>query len=88
MPEDIEEVRRQLKALLQPVWDPDDVNFYTKGIKDFMKKGRPKFTIIYTMVEKNKQDYVICYARVLPKYQLEGRKGFKKYLLAFSGKKL
>jgi len=87
MPEDIEEVRRQLKALLQPVWDPDDVGFYTKGIKDFMKKGRPKFVIIYTMVEKNKQNYVIGYARVLPKYQLEGRKGFKKYLLAFSGKK-
>jgi hypothetical protein len=87
MPEDIEEVRRQLKALLQPVWDPDDVGFYTKGIKDFMKKGRPKFVIIYTMVEENKRNYVIGYARALPKYQLEGRKGFKKYLLAFSGKK-
>jgi hypothetical protein len=53
-----------------------------------MKKGRPKFVIIYTMVEENKRNYVIGYARALPKYQLEGRKGFKKYLLAFSGKKL
>jgi len=87
MPGDIKEVKRQLKALLQPVWDPDNVDFYTKGIKDFMKKGSPKFMIIYTMVEENKRNYVIGYARVLPKYQLEGRKGFKKYLLAFSGKK-
>jgi len=87
MPGDIEEVRRQLEALLQPVWDPDNVDFYTKGIKDFMKKGSPKFMIIYTMVEENKRNYVIGYARVLPKYQLEGRKGFKKYLLAFSDKK-
>jgi len=86
-PEDTEEVKRQLNALLQPVWDPDNVNFYTVGIKDFMKKGSPKFMIIYTMVEENKQNYVIGYARVLPKYQLEGRKGFKKYLLAFSDKK-
>ena len=88
MPEDIEEVKRQLEALLQPVWDPDNVDFYAKGIKDFMKKGSPKFMIIYTMVEENKRNYVIGYARVLPKYQLEGRKGFKKYLLAFSDKKL
>ena len=86
-PEDTEEVKRQLNALLQPVWDPDNVNFYTVGIKDFMKKGSPKFMIIYTMVEENKRNYVIGYARVLPKYQLEGRKGFKKYLLAFSDKK-
>ena len=87
MSEDIEEVKRQLEALLQPVWDPDNVDFYAKGIKDFMKKGSPKFMIIYTMVEESKRNYVIGYARVLPKYQLEGRKGSKKYLLAFSDKK-
>ncbi len=30
MSEDIEEVKRQLEALLQPVWDPDNVDLYLR----------------------------------------------------------
>ncbi|BFI75389.1 hypothetical protein [Sulfurisphaera ohwakuensis] len=82
MENDVIEIKKQLKTFLSPIWDSMNVNFYKKGIKEFIKKGKPKFIVLYTFLKNNNEKEVLGYARVLPRYQVaEGRKFFKKLML-------